>query len=225
RFLVKGVTYGTFAPEPDGYQFPALSRIAEDFALMANLGINTVRTYTVPKRDLLDEAARHGLRVLVGLPWSQHVAFLDDRKLRRQIRSELVSRAAELGDHPAVLAFALGNEIPPGFVRWHGRLRIERFLRRMYEDCKQAAPDSLLTYVNFPPTEFLDLTFFDICAFNVYLHRERELRAYLTRLQHIAGHKPLLLAEAGADSIREGDHRQAGGTTMHIRAAFEEGAC
>src|SRR5262249_31227230 len=66
---------------------------------------------------------------------------------------------------------------------------------------------------------------FDICAFNVYLHREPELRAYIARLQHIAGHKPLLLAEAGADSIREGEARQAEITAMHIRTAFEEGAC
>ena len=27
---------------------------------MAGLGINTVRTYTPPRRDLLDEAARQG---------------------------------------------------------------------------------------------------------------------------------------------------------------------
>src|SRR5207249_10652347 len=86
-------------------------------------------------------------------------------------------------------------------------------------------PDTLFTYVNFPPTEFLDLSFYDICAFNVYLHREPELRAYLARLQNIAGHKPLLLAEAGADSIREGEAGQAEITAMHVRAAFEEGAC
>jgi hypothetical protein len=92
-------------------------------------------------------------------------------------------------------------------------------------DTKAAAPDSLFTYVNFPPTEFLDLSFFDLYAFNVYLHREAELRAYLARLQNVAGHKPLLLAEAGADSIREGDGGQADITAMHIRAAFEEGAC
>ena len=225
RFFVKGVTYGTFTPDSDGYQFPSPPQTAEDFRLMASLGLNTVRTYTVPRRELLDEAGRRGLQVMVGLPWSQHVAFLDNRNLRRQIRAELTGRVRELGDHPALLAFALGNEIPAGVVRWHGRVRVENYLRALYEDAKSASPESLFTYVNFPPTEFLDLSFFDLCAFNVYLHREPELRAYLARLQHIAGHKPLLLAEAGADSIREGEAGQAEITSMHIRAAFEEGAC
>src|SRR5207249_800265 len=225
RLLIKGVTYGTFAPDASGYQFPDARRVAEDFRLMAELGINTVRTYTAPRRDLLDEAARNGLRVMVGLPWPEHVAFLDDRALKRQIRRELGESVKQLGDHPAVLTFALGNEIPPGVVRWHGRRRIERFLRALYEDAKDAVPEGLFTYVNFPPTEFLDLTFFDICAFNVYLHREHELRAYLTRLQHIAAQKPLLLAEAGADSVREGHSGQAEITAMHVRVAFEEGAC
>ncbi|HEX3703425.1 MAG TPA: glycosyltransferase [Vicinamibacterales bacterium] len=225
RFLVKGVTYGTFAPDADGYQFPSPPQIAEDFRLMAGLGINTVRTYTAPRHDLLDEAAKHGLRVMVGLPWSQHVAFLDDRRLQQEIRRDVTERVRALGDHPAILMFALGNEIPPGVVRWHGSVRVERFIRGLYEDAKGALPQSLFTYVNFPPTEFLDLSFLDVCAFNVYLHRESELRAYLARLQHVAAHKPLLLAEAGADSIREGEDGQAAITSMHIRAAFEEGAC
>jgi GT2 family glycosyltransferase/sugar lactone lactonase YvrE len=141
------------------------------------------------------------------------------------IRQEIINKVLELGRHPAVLMFALGNEIPPGVVRWHGRVRVERFLRRLYEDAKAAVPDALFTYVNFPSTEFLDLSFFDVCAFNVYLHHEAELRAYIARLQHIAGHKPLLLAEAGADSTREGESGQARITATHVRAAFEEGAC
>lgn len=225
RLLVKGVTYGTFAPDSDGHQFPPAHQIAVDFRLMAELGINTVRVYTPPRRELLDEAARQGLHVMVGLPWSQHVAFLDDRKLKRAIRRELVAKVADLGDHPAVLMFALGNEIPAGVVRWHGRVRVEHFLRDLYRHAKSTSPDSLFTYVNFPPTEFLDLSFFDVAAFNVYLHREAQLRAYLARLQHVAAQKPLLLAEAGADSIREGEAGQAEITSMHIRGAFEEGAC
>ncbi len=225
RFLVKGVTYGTFAPDATGAQFPPAERVDQDFAMMAAAGLNTVRVYTVPSRTLLDSAAEHGLRVMIGMPWAQHIAFLDDQTLTRQIRQDTVARVRELSSHPAALLFAVGNEIPPGIVRWHGAARIERFLRELYNDAKSACPDALLTYVNYPPTEFLDLECFDVCSFNVYLHREENLHAYLGRLQHLAGNKPLLLAEAGADSIREGRDEQARVTAMHLTTAFAEGAC
>ena len=82
---------------------------------MAQAGFNTVRVYTVPEMGLLDTAARHGLRVMVGVPWTQHVAFLGDRPLTRGIREQMASTVRALGSHPAVLMFAVGNEIPP---RW-----------------------------------------------------------------------------------------------------------
>jgi len=225
KFLTKGVSYGTFAPDAGGAQFPPMSRVAEDFALMRRYGINTVRTYTLPSQAMLDEAARAGLRVMVGIPWSQHVAFLDEARTRRDILRDVTGGVTQLRDHPAVLMVSLGNEIPASVVRWHGQARVERFLREMYEDAKAAAPDTLFTYVNFPPTEYLELPFLDVCAFNVYLHREANLRRYLARLQHVAGNLPLLLSEAGADSIREGLDGQAALTAMQVRAAFAEGAC
>ena len=162
---------------------------------------------------------------MVGMPWPQHMAFLDDSHLVRRIRRNAMATVCELATHPALLMFAVGNEISPAVVRWHGRSRIERFLQSLYDDLKSTAPESVLTYVNFPPTEYLDLNCFDVCAFNVYLHRERDLRNYLARLQHIAGPKPLLLAEAGGDSQREGEDGQARITSMHVRTAFAEGAC
>ena len=225
RFLIKGVSYGTFAPSDANGQFPPLDQVRADFALMARSGFNTVRTYTAPSLAMLDEAARHGLRVMIGLPWTQHVAFLDDKRLRRDIRREVTEHVKMLGSHPATLMFAVGNEIPPSVVRWHGHRRVTSFLEDLCADARSASPHSLLSYVNYPPTEYLELDCFDVCAFNVYLHREADLRAYLARLQQIAGMRPLLLAEAGADSIREGTEGQAAITAMHVRAAFEEGLC
>ncbi len=225
RFLVKGVAYGTFAPDADGYQFPPLTRVAADFALMAQSGVNTVRTYTVPRTEVMDAAAQRGLRVAAGVPWAQHVAFLDDRRLARAIRRDIVRDVRRLARHPATLIVAVGNEIPAGVVRWHGASRIERFLRDTYDDAKQAAPDALLTYVNYPPTDYLELPFFDVCAFNVYLHHDDDLRDYLAHLQVVAGNRPLLLAEGGADSLRDGEEGQAALTAAQLRIAFEEGAC
>ncbi len=62
RYLIKGVSYGTFAPDADGLLFPALPRVAQDFDAIAELEANTVRTYTPPPVALLDEASRCGLR-------------------------------------------------------------------------------------------------------------------------------------------------------------------
>ena len=225
RFLVKGVSYGTFAPNAQGWQFPPPDRVAQDFATMARFGINTVRLYTPPPRTLLDEAADHSLRLMIGLPWSQHVAFLDDRRLCGRIRRDIEEQVRRLRGHSPVLLFAIGNEVPSAMVRWHGRRKVERFLRDLYATAKSAAPDSLITYVNYPPTEYLDLPFLDVAAFNVYLHEESELRAYVAHLHHIAGNKPLLLAEAGADAVRHGEEGQAALTAMQLRVAYNEGAC
>src|SRR4051812_4402276 len=102
RFLVKGVTYGTFAPREDGVQFPTRDVVRLDFGAMAEAGLNTVRVYTAPPIWLLDEAAQAGLGVIVGLPWTQHVAFLDDAALVADVFAEVTSQVRALGSHPAV---------------------------------------------------------------------------------------------------------------------------
>src|SRR5436190_24039687 len=47
KFHIRGVTYGTFAPDAEGFQFPSREKVEQDFALMAANGMNAVRTYTV----------------------------------------------------------------------------------------------------------------------------------------------------------------------------------
>jgi GT2 family glycosyltransferase len=225
RYLVKGVSYGTFDSGPSRTYLPPIETVSADFAMMARAGVNTVRVYTPPPREVLDEAWRHGLRLMIGLPWAQHVAFLDDARMCRDIRRDVQSHVRALADHPAVLLFAVGNEIPPGIVRWHGRRRIEAFLRALYADGKSSAPDTLFTYVNYPPTEYLDTSVFDICSFNIYLHDRAQFAAYLSRVQHIAGHRPLLISEAGGDSIRLGEEGQAALVGMQLRTGFHQGAC
>ena len=225
QFLIKGVSYGTFAPDADGQLFPPLARVARDFEAIAELEGNTVRTYTAPPAAVLDEASRWGLRAIIGVPWMQHVAFLDRRADEREIRRTVRDSVRRLASHPAAMLFALGNEIPPSVVRWYGRARIERFLRDLHDEAKSAAPDALLTYINYPPTEYLETPFFDVCAFNVFLHSEEELSAYLARLHHLAGPRPLLISELGADSLRNGDEGQAAYVLMQAQTALREGAC
>ncbi|MGK2966497.1 MAG: glycosyltransferase, partial [Tepidiformaceae bacterium] len=223
KLYLKGVTYGTFATDDDGTEILDRTTVASDFASIRAAGFNTVRVYTTPRRWLLDEAAANGLYVLAGLPWEQHIAFLDDRRRSRDIVTRVKDAAAACAGHPALLGFAVGNEIPAPIVRWHGARKVERFIHRLYRAVKEVDPDALVTYVNYPSTEYLSLPFLDFVAFNVYLEDRDRLEAYLARLQNIAGDRPLVLAEIGLDSRRNGESAQAESLRWQLESAYGAG--
>lgn len=220
---VRGVTYGTFRPGPDGVPYPDRAAVDADFAAMAAVGINAVRLYEAPPRWLLDLAHEHGLAAMIGLAWEQHVAFLDDRRIATRIERRVQHDAGACAGHPAVLGFAIGNEIPSSIVRWHGARRIEAFLERLYRRVKDADGGALVTYANYPTTEYLQLPFLDLVSFNVYLDRAETLSAYLARLHNLAGDRPLLITELGVDSLRQGSHAQARLVERQLRVTYASG--
>lgn len=223
KFWIKGVTYGTFRGEDEAGGYPPPDVVGADFDSMRAAGINTVRTYTVPPRWLLDLAQSNELRLMIGLPWEQHIAFLDEAGRAESIVERVRAGVRSCAGHPAVFCYAVGNEIPASIVRWHGRRRTEAFIRRLYDTVKAEDPGGLVTYVNYPTTEYLQLPFLDIVCFNVYLENEEKLAAYLARLQNIAGERPLVLAELGLDSRRNGLAAQASSLEWQLRTVFSAG--
>src|SRR6266542_484598 len=87
KLFVRGVTYGTIRPDASGTEFSNPDLVEHDFAQMAANHVNAVRLYGVPPRWLLDTALQHRLRVMVGLAWEQHVAFLDESDRARSIEA------------------------------------------------------------------------------------------------------------------------------------------
>jgi len=223
KLYVRGVTYGTFRPNEQGEEFPAWKVVNRDFARMAAVGVNAVRTYTPPPLWLLDVAQQHGLRIMAGLPVERSVAFLDYRKCARSIEEMVRAEVRARAGHPALLCYTIGNEIPASIVRWHGRRKMERFLERLYRAAKAEDPQCLVTYVNYPSTEYLQLSFLDFACFNVYLESQNCLDAYLARLHNIAGDRPLVMAEMGLDSLRNGEAMQAQVLDWQIRTSFASG--
>jgi glycosyltransferase involved in cell wall biosynthesis len=171
----------------------------------------------------LDEAQEHDLRMLVDVPWEKHRCFFEDWDACQRARRRLRQMAREVGNHPAVLAISVANEIPVDVIRFYGPQRVGRFVEELLDSVKQAAPECLATYVNFPTTEFLQPAGQDFYCFNVYVHDERPFAAYLDRLQHIAGNKPLILGEYGIDTLREGDTAQAQRLSRHVRQVARHG--
>ena len=224
KLYVRGVTYGAFRPDAEGREYYDLDAIERDFAQMAASGINCVRIpHTTPPRSLLDRAAAHGLRVMVGLSGEQYVGFLVDGHSAVDIEAAVRAKVATCAGHPALLCYAIGNEISAPIVRWLGRQRVEGYLERLYRAVKAEDPGAIVTYVNYPTTEYLQLPFLDVVSFNVYLESQQPFEAYIARLQNIAGDRPLMLTELGLDSLRHGEDGQARSLDWQVRTAFSAG--
>lgn len=223
KFYVCGVTYGTFRPDAEGNEYHDFDLINRDFAAMAINGINAIRLYTMPPRELLDAAQRHGLKVMVSLLAEKYVGYLNDSHKTFDIETSIRGEIRSVAGHPAILCYVIGNEIPAATVRWFGRQRIERYIKSIYDFIKSEDPASIVTYVNYPSTEYLQLPFLDLISFNVYLESQEKFDAYLARLQNVAGDRPLLMSEIGLDSHRNGAEKQAETLSWQIRGAFTAG--
>jgi GT2 family glycosyltransferase len=223
KHFVKGVTYGPFPTASHGAPFPERKIVEKDFTLMSEAGINTVRVFTVPPIWLLDAALEAGLKVLAGLPWPQHVTFLDSAVTQAEIKIAVTKGVRGCAHHPAIFAYLIGNEIPPDVIRWHGAEPVRRFLRDLVARVRKEHPTALVSYANFPSTEYLTIDFTDFVCFNVYLHDEAAFRRYVARLHNLAVDRPLLLTEFGVDSIREGKEGQRRVLSWQVRTAFEAG--
>lgn len=223
KLYIRGVTYGPFSGPGSPAEYGDRNLVEQDLSAMAAFGINAIRTYSVPPIWLLDAALKHDLWVMVGLPWEQHVTFLDHRRSRRAIERRIRAGVRVCAGHPAVLSYAVGNEIPASIVRWHGRRRVERFLERMIDAARDEDPEGLFTYANYPSTEYLEPRSMDIVTFNVYLEDACSLDAYLARVQNLAGDLPVILGEIGLDSRRNGEAAQAEILRREILTAFGGG--
>lgn len=230
RFAFHGVTYGTFAARADGALFPDTDRIRRDLAAMSAAGFTVVRTYTPPPDDLLDAASENGLKVLAGLFYRDWRYLLgtrpvEQRRLAAQARNDARDLAIRLAENPTVLGICVGNEIPADVVRWVGGKVVSRLISELADIVHDVDPRQLVTYANYPSTEYLHVPNLDFATFNVFLESRAEMRRYLTRIQHLANDLPLVMGETGlsANGTPDGDARQAEVLEWQLETALERG--
>ncbi len=214
RVRMNAVTYGPF---PGGWP----RSFEADFVRMTEVGFNAIRLYDLPDLRLLNAASDHGLKVFGGLKWGQSTDFFREPGIYTAAAIALANSLKEIGDHPALAGIYVANEVPADLARWMGPLKVRRAIEELIDIGKELAPQLLFAYANYPSTEYLEPENADFTAFNVYLESEPAFRNYVKRLHHIAGDRPLVIAEFGLDSRRNGLQRQAQVVGWATQAALD----
>lgn len=223
KFFVKGVTYGPFSPDSEGFQFGSPEQAARDLGMIRETGANLVRIYTNPPRWFLDLCLNNGLRVLLSIAWMEHVEFLNDKKVLASVERAVLEAVRKHKGHHAIFGYLLGNEIPSSMVRWLGAKRVTEFVEHLVNIARREDPRALYSYASYPPTEYLLPQNVDFLTFNVYLHRREDFERYLARLQNLAEDKPLIMGEFGMDTIRHSEEEQAEMISWHLDAVVRGG--
>lgn len=124
---------------------------ARDCERLASLGVNTLRTWGTGSetRVLLDAAHRHGQKVLVGL-WLRQgrpgaesddsFDYLRDTAGMKKQLADTLAQVRHFKDHPAVLAWGIGNEVLLNSPDDAAKEAYARFLERVVREVKKLDP-------------------------------------------------------------------------------------
>jgi hypothetical protein len=229
-FLVKGMHYGPWRPGSGpnkNYPYPAPELIDSDLKLISELNVNTILVVD-PPGYVLDLAEKRGLKVLYAFTinwWSIETPQFSAS------RDDILQRVANYRYKPSLLGWILGNEIPNAVLEQRGEKPIRDGLLDLYGAVKQTDNQHFVTHSNWPITKGVDLRFLDVTSFNVYPLWPPDVVAngygkYIERvLQPIAGNKPLLITEFGANTIEAGEDGQARLLRSSWQGLQSAGAC
>ena len=203
-FYMKGVVWG-YTPRGENYTYNLFGQSDEqirkvldyEFGLMAEMGVNSIRTFTkIPPKWITYIYREHGIMSVVNPLMGRYgynidgqwVPFTDysDPRTREILKRDMAEWVREYKDVPGVLMFAFGNESNYG-LSWSS-FEIEnlpegeqntakaRFLYSLFQEViaegKQIAPNYPFTIVN-GDIQYIDLIVelmpdLDILGSNVY---------------------------------------------------------
>jgi uncharacterized protein (TIGR03437 family) len=211
RFPIRGVAYSNvpIGQQPFGPEAPAPCLFARDLPLIAALGANTVRTYTLlPDGDatftaLLDSA---NLYWLAGFPLDP---FYDPTRTiasqRTQILQAFQNYASRFQNQPRLIAYVFGNEVASNYNSKFAGSSADFYAllndaATILQALQPGSPPLLTTAVT-DPNEFVnDSSGLSFWSWNAYpgLSFQNQLQSASQKTT-----KPILISEYGVDAFNQ----------------------
>ncbi|MCK9430542.1 MAG: ARMT1-like domain-containing protein, partial [Candidatus Omnitrophica bacterium] len=169
--------------------------------LMADAGINTVRTYVPPKEDLLNAFAEYDIKVIVGFP------HYDDRFNQGPdiYNKGYIDYIKEYKDHSAILAWELGNEYNSLFREHPEYLALDSWwaeLKEAVEEIHSIDPDHPVSTTLADMNLTTDVVEAETCGVDIIglnCYRSDDYSGAVEDIKALTD-LPLYFSEGGADS-------------------------
>lgn len=180
---------------PYGRTIPYEERV-KDIKSMKSLGFNALRTaHYSHDEDLISIADKEGLLILEEIPvyWACNFKTNESFRTAAKMMRSLIKRDI---NHPSVIWWSVGNEIPIE------RPEVAKFIRRLMDWVRMHDDTRLVTYVSMKL--FTDLTrrYADVATINFYfgwyVGSSRMISLMLDVLRTPAFNKPWIYTEFGA---------------------------
>jgi hypothetical protein len=145
-FRIQGVTYSKTPTD-------------SDFSTMLTMGVNTIRTWGSDEctQRLLDTAARHNIKVLVGI-WMRHgrpgnegddsFDWVHDECGKKEQMQHALEVVSQFKKHEAVLGWAIGNEVTLNIGTESEKIAYAKFLERVCAAVKLLDLDHFVSSVS-----------------------------------------------------------------------------
>lgn len=216
-YYVKGVSYSLdYGPKYDFLNIP-MNVWEEDFRMMKEAGINTIRTYEPLQPPILDLADKYGIKVIENICYpTTRTDFSSKADLESLKRTALAFVERDM-NHPAILMWSIWNDMPfkwskeGSVLKRYDRRCINAFLREIYTAIKEKDPNHPVTASNILGEEGEDIgfDFLDVLGFNAFLgitdwfggefslKKAKEQADRIERITSFKCKKPGLILETG----------------------------
>ena len=213
--LIKGVSVTDSHLNVDGVQFHiqgvtySKEPLEKDFQLMSEMGVNAIRTWSINNltEKLLDLSQKYNIKVMLGI-WMRHgrsgaegednFDWEHDEKGKKRHLKGAIAVVKKYREHPALLAWGVGNEVTLNIATQREKICYARFLEKICKTIKKLDPKHPISSVS---AWTIDVPFWkkfcksiDIYGVNVYGCGAYALPHALNRLKV---HKPFFLGEFG----------------------------